>query len=724
MQISFLHPWALWLATGAVVPLLIHLFSRQKPRQVRFPAVRFIRRGRRRSLRRTRLKQLLLLLMRMGLIALVALLIARPVLGRGPAGAGQLGATPAAVLVVDDSLSMNYAVGDESWFDTARNRALEFLRALPSDCAVAALTASRPTGKLVRDTADVAGRIRGLGPTMTAASCWRALEAASALLRGTGAGRKDVFVFTDMTRGAWPGHQQRRLDLGEDTSLLLVDCGREDAVNGAVVDLRDTGGSALEGGNLLLNARVAASGGPVSRTIQFELNGRPVSRREVSLAAGEERTILLEGELNRAGHNWGRVSFLNPDALAPDDARAFTVSAAPKLNVLCVEDEPDAPEPACQFVRLALDPQQEGERAPFRVSTAASAALSGAEGLALADYDLVVLTGAGALDRAAWQRLGTYLSGGGGLLAFCGPATADAYRSEEAVGVLGGRVGEVVTAPAREAFPLRIVGPDHPFVRALRASGAPLEQVRILTCRRLEPSGTAQELMSFGPGLPALVVDEAAGRSAVFASTADDRWGVFARTPGFVPFCREMALHLAAREVGRLGSYAVGAHVPIEFQPSRWPTIVRVRPPGSGASELLMPGTTPGRRTYWKTHRPGYYAVEFERREETWERGFAVNPSAIESYLDRVPPEELRESVNAAAVRLVEEGVYGVEAAGEHRGARDLSPLLVGFALALLLAEGFLANRFYRTPATAEPTTKDTKGATTTTTPRARRNEV
>ncbi|NIM70797.1 MAG: hypothetical protein GTO48_10170, partial [Xanthomonadales bacterium] len=65
----------------------------------------------------------------------------------------------------------------------------------------------------------------------------------------------------------------------------------------------------------------------ITRTVQFELNGRAVSRRDLELAAGEERTILLEGELNRAGHNWGRVSFLNPDALTADDSRAFTVSA-------------------------------------------------------------------------------------------------------------------------------------------------------------------------------------------------------------------------------------------------------------------------------------------------------------------------------------------------------------------------------------------------------------
>ncbi len=701
MQVSFLHPWALWLAAGAVVPLLIHLFSRHKPRQVRFPAVRFIQRGRRRSLRRTRLKQLLLLLMRMGLIALFALLMARPVLGSGPAGGGQLGATPAAVLVVDDSLSMNYTVGDASWLEAARNRALEFLRALPPDCAVAVLTASRPTGKLVRNVAEVSDRIRGLAPTMTAASCWRALEAASALLRGTGAGRRDIYVFTDMTRGAWPGHGQRSLDLGRDTNLLLVDCGRADAVNGAVIELRDAGGSALEGGPLLLQARVAASGGPITRTVQFELNGRAVSRRDLELAAGEERTILLEGELNRAGHNWGRVSFLNPDALTADDSRAFTVSAAPRLSVLCVEDQPDAPEPACQFVRLALDPREEGERGPFHVSTAASDALGTEDGPALADYDVVVLAGAGRLDRAAWRRLGTYLSGGGGLLVFCGPATADAYRTEEAVGVLGTRVAEAVTAPGEEAFALRIVGPDHPFIKAFRGSGAPLEQVRVRTCRRLEPAGTAQELMSFAPGLPALLVEEAVGRSAVFASTADDRWGIFARTPGFVPFCREMALHLAAREAGRLSSYAVGAQVPVEFQPSRWPTIVRVRPPGLAAPELLMPGTTPGRRTYWKTHQPGYYAVEFQQRDETWERGFAVNPAAVESYMDRVQLEDLAGSVTAGAVRLLEEGVYAAEAAGVHRGAWELSPFIVVVALALLLAEGFLANRFYRTPPAA-----------------------
>jgi len=695
-NITFAHSGALWLVAGASVPLIIHLLSRQKPRVINFPAVRFIRQSRQRSLRRTRLRHLLLLLMRMALIALLALLIARPSFRRSGAGAVEAGAggTPAAVLVVDDSLSMCYRTGDVTCFDRARSRALNIIQALPAGTAIAVLTTSHPQGKLDRRLDSVIGRIQGLRPGTRANACWNALEAASELLQETGASRRDIVILTDMTTGAWLGHERREVTLGDRVNVFLVDCSADEPANGAIYELRHEGQPPMLGAHLTLNARVLASGAAQKRTVQFSFDGETVTRQEIAVEAAEETTLHLRVPLTSSGHHWGQVAFLNPDGLPLDDVRSFTVDVAPDVSVLVVEDDPDTTTDSVSFfLRLALDPWGQDRRAIFRVERASPRDL---ETLPLGPVDVVVLVGAGGMTPEAWRRLHAYVSSGGGVLTFLGPETGATYADEDALSVLPAVVNEEVKAPPDLPFRLRTISPAHPLMAALRESGADLAQVRFRRCRGLEPVADAQELMSFGPDMPALVLREAGGRVLLFAGTADERWGDFAATPSFVPFCHESVLYLAGRAVGTIASFSTGAQVPILFQPSRWPTIVYVTPPRAAGPERLLPGTTPGRRTYWKTDEPGYYRVGFEQHGKTWPSGFAVNAPAIESRLEQVPFEVVKERISAGKVEmLAHDRLAGAGIAGGG-WPTELTPYVALLALALMVGEGFLANRFYR----------------------------
>jgi hypothetical protein len=711
LTLTFLHSGFLWLGAAAVAPLIIHLLWRQKPAVVRFTAVRFIRMGRRRSFRRTRLKHLLLLLMRMALIVLVAAFIARPVLQRGTAAAGEggMGGTPAVALVLDDSMSMNYRVGDTTWFDTARNRALELAQGLPADAAVAVLTTSRPGGNLMPERDAVLNRIQGLRPRLAGEPCWSGLEKAASLLSQKGASRRDIYLFTDMTPSAWLGYEQRRLELGADVNLTVVDCSTDAPENGAVTELTPGGQPALVGSVLGLEAHVLVSGRQPAgaeasaprqpRTVQISFEGRPLDRQQVDLTAGREQTLQFRIPLTAGGPQWGLVSFLEPDALPADDARTFTLDVAPDVSVLCVEDDPKSGDDSpSYFLRLALNPYGEGGKGMFRVKRAGTAEL---DSVSLAPYDVVVLCGADRMDAAAWRRLDAYVAGGGGLLAFCGPGTADAYGTAQAQAVLPAQVGAVNVAPAEEPFGLRIVQSQQPFVAALTASEADLGQPRFRQYRALTPAPEAEELLSFEPGLPALVVAQKGGRAAIFASTADEQWADFATTPAFLPFCDEMMLYLANRNSGGIRSYAVGAQVPISYEVSRWPTSVLVTAPGSGAPERLIEGATEGQITYWKTEEPGYYRVDFERQDKKWSSGFAVDTAAVESRLERAPWDAVAKSISAGSLKLVESARWGSSGVAGAGGARELTPYVALLALALLAAESWMANRFY-TPQ-AEP---------------------
>ena len=127
---GFLNP--LWLLLGAsvAVPLILHLLQRHQGPRVIFPAVRYLRRAEREHARRIKLRQLLLLLLRIAALLLLAFAAARPFLR----SAGVSHEPTAAVIILDNSMSSSLVRGDRRVLDELKARALETLnRAGPDD---------------------------------------------------------------------------------------------------------------------------------------------------------------------------------------------------------------------------------------------------------------------------------------------------------------------------------------------------------------------------------------------------------------------------------------------------------------------------------------------------------------------------------------------------------------------------------------------------------------
>ena len=77
---SLLHPAFLFGLGLAVIPILLHLLLRAKPKRLIFPALRLIQQNRRQNVRRMQLRHLWLLLLRMLVIGLLAFAMTRPTL--------------------------------------------------------------------------------------------------------------------------------------------------------------------------------------------------------------------------------------------------------------------------------------------------------------------------------------------------------------------------------------------------------------------------------------------------------------------------------------------------------------------------------------------------------------------------------------------------------------------------------------------------------------------
>src|SRR3954468_21086708 len=116
---------------AAVVPLVLHLLSRARYRTVEWGAMLFLQGSDARQRQSRRFNQLLLVVVRTAMVALLALALARPVVSRSwVGGAAQPGKLTAAI-VLDCSASMAYDEnGGRTRFDLARAAARQVLAGL------------------------------------------------------------------------------------------------------------------------------------------------------------------------------------------------------------------------------------------------------------------------------------------------------------------------------------------------------------------------------------------------------------------------------------------------------------------------------------------------------------------------------------------------------------------------------------------------------------------
>ena len=117
---NFLNQALLWGIAAISVPIIIHFLNRRRFRRVPWAAMRFLKVSVEQNQRRMKLEDWILLFLRCALVALLALLMARPVM---EGLSGMPGSKVAAAIVLDNSASMGSREGEGTRLTLAREAA-------------------------------------------------------------------------------------------------------------------------------------------------------------------------------------------------------------------------------------------------------------------------------------------------------------------------------------------------------------------------------------------------------------------------------------------------------------------------------------------------------------------------------------------------------------------------------------------------------------------------
>lgn len=668
----------LW-GLAAAVPILIHLWSRQKRHQEPWAAMSFLLAALHKSARRIQLEQWLLLAVRTAMLSLFALALADPQFSGKPVNAGASSSPQTqSILVIDGSYSMGFRTGDQSRFERAKDSAKQIVERSGQGSGHMLVLMGEPARAIVSepsyDREEFLKEIDILQLPHAGASLPAALaEVETILLRAseqlTALGRQSqwrICFITDMQKVTWADAssvdcQARLSRLAGLAALELIDVGSPEAPNLAVsrVMIESIGSDlAVAHSAAQIQAEVQSFAGEnrLQQPVELLVDGQRIADLRVDVASRGRASISVMHRFDVPGDHLVEVHLADDD-LPLDNRRWLSVAVRDKVRVLCIGGRP----PDARSIALALSSHSRSS-GRIEITEASESRLLEDD---LMRFDCIVLSNVARFSKAEAALLFRYVDGGGGLIVFLGdqiqPGSYNQQFVEEvATQVLPARI-EAIAPTFAAGYKLDPLDYRHPIVAPFRGfTQSGLITTPIWKYAQLKPLPGANTALAFENRDPAIVETPIGRGQSILVATAASPdsldssidppipWTALSSWPSFPPLIHEMLrLTLAAKDDGR--NLIVGEELAGLVHGFPNETNVVVAGPRGISERLTL--TSDGADSRWSFGTvlvSGAYTVQRGADVEQ----FAVNVNPRESdlarlHLDELPDQLQKQTENA-----------------------------------------------------------------------------
>lgn len=727
---------------GMSVPIALHLIAKHKFPIRDFPTLRLLTKDQRTNQFAMKLIDPVQLLLRLAVLALLVLAMARLFSPTDPAPAPRN-----LVVVLDASASMNQTVLNAEGsaripiLDVAIREARQLLGEIrpPSQSAVVvAGDTTKVVATLDAGNEAALASVPDEGPGKFRASdgsgegLVHAIVTAANLVQGRREVRSQIVVLSDLRATAFTTRNQKDLEkllrarssLGDKLDLVFVDLAGDAAENLAVTAARIRGGSVKVGDDAHLIATVKNAGKEEKKKAKLQLvvGGRPdPTVTEVTLEPGAEAVVDLTMPVNRAVRTIADVRIKDPDSLAADDATSVPLNVAESRRVLIVNGasqaamqeqplanlgqgatEPDEPETTtvdgATILRYVLNPGREMGRSNGTGIDTTVVAPDAIATQTLSKFELIVLYDVSSLPGKAAEDLRTFVRDGRSLLFVCsGGSRALQFNRNffnadpRTPGLSPAQLGNdqelspaITLAPPRSAHPWLA-----PYRDPLQGD---LSAIQFTKLRELAAVNEAASVVLAAPGGRPLAIEMPLGRGRVmmFAFGFELDRGTLGRTRVFPSLMWRLVDYLTGRlrvlppdrivaqKPAALDVSEPGFAFATELELTR-PEGAPLRLPVTERQTVLIPPLPAGN---YQLHKPRLAAAA-----GGYTRTIAVHQDPGESEMARADADQLTEWLGGAA-RIMEPG----QAASLAATGREFRGLLVWLLLAAFVLEALASS--------------------------------
>jgi hypothetical protein len=409
---TFLNPAILFGLFAASIPILIHLLNLRKLKKIDFSTLNFLKELQKNRIRKIKLKQWLLLALRVLTILLLVFAFARPTLEGTAIGGTTSAAKTTAVFILDDTFSMSVIDGEGSYLNQAKQDLQALLRNLQEGDDAALILVSEKMGTEIKPTqniSELSAKVDDVEASYSSGILHNAVTRAAQILSESKNFNKEIYLFSDFQKG-------RMFETGSlsDLSQLLDDRVKIYSFNYSGKDVYNIGIEEIKSETQIfekdkpVSFRVTItnySSSPVNNlVVSLFINNERTAQQSISLEAGGSVVISMESLIKQTGFV-EVFAEIEDDEINFDNRRYTTIFIPDKIPVIIFYDE----ETDTRFVGLAL--LSSGSEATFVIT---KRNLNQFASINLNQYEAVVVIGSERI--ASSERLLRYVENGGGLL--------------------------------------------------------------------------------------------------------------------------------------------------------------------------------------------------------------------------------------------------------------------------------------------------------------------
>jgi len=688
---EFLNPAFLFGLAAAAIPVIIHLLNLKKLQKIEFSTLVFLKELQKSKLRRIKIKQWLLLALRMLIIFLLVMAFSRPTLKGIAIGGTTSAAKTSMVFIIDNTTSMSAVDERGSLFNQVKDAALKLTKLLQpgDDAAIILLSDDNPEKVFFTSNLnELIKQITHITLSDKRGNFQKAIFNSISILEKSNNFNKEVFVLSDFQKNMLPDLQlsdKNQFNIDEKIRLYLINYSGKLFSNLSIDNIesntqifekdKSIGFSALITNHSMHKVE--------NKVISLFFNEDRVAQKSFSIEAGKSIELQLESTIKNTGNIDVRAQ-LEEDDINSDNNRYLNFYVPEKIPIIIFSEDPGDN----KFIRLALSASDGGY---LQVD---EALLNQIQSYDLNKYSSVILIGTPV--ESSLQRINQYVENGGGLLIFpSSKGNLDSFKKictnfnlSNQISVSGKNNSE------NNFFIFDKIELQHPLLQNIfeDETKKQFESPKIYIHYKFLADVRGKKIIELNDGSDFLSEFKISRGKIILCNTSPViSWSSFPLKSIFVPLMNKGVLYLSAKD-REIINYLAGDEILIPVSNISSPKIKILRPDSSEEYITVSDQNRSGVINYSNTNDAGNYKIFTDEKQFA---ASTVNINTLESetkYADDSSVKEFFNKINfKGALKNIPKDKNPVSLVLQSRYGSELWKYFLMAALLIALAEMFVA---------------------------------
>ncbi len=675
---TFLNPALLFGLLAASIPILIHLLNLRKLQKVEFSTLAFLKELQKTKVRKIRLKQWILLLLRVLIILFLVMSFARPALQSVSIGLGSTTKT-SAVIIIDNSFSMSVVNEGGSYLNQAKAAAKNILNEFTEGDEVTIITIDGNDSESFTSS-NKPLLLKNIEEIKTGLFSRDLVEPVKYSLEKLGASKnfnKEIYILSDFQTDRFTEQEEAAIQNSGNVKVYLLPFTGNNVNNLSINQLRSEN-QIFELNKAVTFTAVVKNNSSVpssNNVVSLFVNGKRTAQQSFDIQAGESIQVEFEQTLASPGFI-DLFAELEEDDIQFDNRSYMKLYVPEQIKILALADEQND----LSYFNIAL----EGiNNTYFDIEKSNTSRINSFD---LASYNVVVLSGNNYAGNI--QKLRNYIEAGGSVILFPGASDENADISEITNG-LNIPTPESFVKSDESFFSFGQVDYEHPvFTELFEDDKKQIDSPDIYKYLKIFNKGRGKTIISLLDGA-AFLSEYSLGNGKVllFSSLPTLSWSNFPVKGIFAPLINKVVSYLSFAK-SKSDRYIVGDEINVSGSSLVQPQVKVIKP--DNTEEYIQPELKGFNKmfTYPNTDINGIY--KFYNELKLFET-VSVNLDSRESggsYLDIDEVEELLAGLNSELniIELDKNDNFS-EKISQARFGTELWKLFLIIALALALIE-------------------------------------